>query len=47
MVNLIPGRRDDLDPARGVVNALAMSLASVVLGLLLWPLILVLGRWWS
>lgn len=45
-MTLIPARRDDLDPARGVLNALLLSLASIVLGLLLWPLILVLGRWW-
>lgn len=41
-----PARQDDLDAPRGIINAIAMVAASIILGVLLAPIIFVVCGWW-
>lgn len=41
-----PARRDDLDAARGIVNAVALTLAGILLGVVVVPVIFIICGGW-
>ncbi len=41
-----PARRDDLDAARGIVNAVMLTLAGALLGVVLVPLVFIICGGW-